>query len=327
MDTEGNKISYLDAEELASLARRYYAARFPNPERLGCPPPGEIARVVRHRQMPDQALREHLFECSECFGEYRQSLAQFRQPAANEGFLRHRLALIMNQVASFGALKIAATAVLILSSIIILYWREFAPETGKELASSSAPPELRAGDAAQGDGGPASKQTSAVGAGGLTPAGDEMAMAVANIPPKVAKPAETIDVDLDNYQVFRQSLGERASDVTGDRSYRAGAKLRGKTATEPYRSESAEGEKVISLPPTRARMVLRLPETAVPGKYNVSLINAFGKPLLSTYAFSPDGSKLRVALDLRRISSKKCRLRLSRNGEAPAFYDVIIAAK
>ena len=46
METEGNNIRDLDAEELASLARRYYAARFPNPQRLGCPPPGEIINIV-----------------------------------------------------------------------------------------------------------------------------------------------------------------------------------------------------------------------------------------------------------------------------------------
>src|SRR5215471_9293220 len=76
METEGNNIRVVDAEELASLARRYYAARFPNPQRLGCPPPGDIFKIVGNRQAPDEALREHLFECSECFGEYRQALAQ-----------------------------------------------------------------------------------------------------------------------------------------------------------------------------------------------------------------------------------------------------------
>src|SRR5262245_60736299 len=35
-----------DADDLVTLARRYYAANFPNPERLGCPPSGEIAQVV-----------------------------------------------------------------------------------------------------------------------------------------------------------------------------------------------------------------------------------------------------------------------------------------
>ena len=99
----------------------------------------------------------------------------------------------------------------------------------------------------------------------------------------------------------------------------------GKPSVEP--EAAPPGEKVISLPATRASLVLRLPETGVPGKYKVSLINAFGRPLLSNVALSPDGAKLRVTLDLRRVPPKKYRLRLWRNGEAPAFYDVIIGAR
>src|SRR5262245_10911693 len=78
METEGNNIRDLDAEELASLARRYYATRFPNPQRIGCLPPGEIINIVRSHHAPDEALLDHLFECSECFGEYRQALAECR---------------------------------------------------------------------------------------------------------------------------------------------------------------------------------------------------------------------------------------------------------
>src|SRR5215475_8282495 len=133
--------------------------------------------------------------------------------------------------------------------------------------------------------------------------------------------AETIEVDLDNYQVFRRSQMERLTPASEELSERGGAKLSG----EP--DDAQPGEKVISLPATRANLVLRLPETGVPGKYNVSLINAFGQSLLSNSAFSPDGARLKVTLDLRRFSRKKYRLRLWREGEAPAFYDVIIGAR
>jgi hypothetical protein len=102
MDTEENGIKDLDPKELESLAWRYYATRFPNPQRRGCPTPGEIIKVVSERQAPDEALREHLFECSECFGEYRQALAQCR-PAPNEAACRKQLLLI-------SALKLSATA-------------------------------------------------------------------------------------------------------------------------------------------------------------------------------------------------------------------------
>jgi len=78
MYAEVNSIKDLGAKGLVSFARQYYAARFPNPQRLGCLPAGEIIGVVMGRQAPSETLREHLFECSECFVEYRRALAQRR---------------------------------------------------------------------------------------------------------------------------------------------------------------------------------------------------------------------------------------------------------
>jgi hypothetical protein len=307
----------LDAEELASLARRYYAARFPNPQRLGCPPPGDIIKVVGNRQAPDEALREHLFECSECFGEYSWELAQSR-PAPDEAAWRKLLVTIFTSKRSAMALAPVILILLSLSLIFIgiLILRKSAPEAGQ--TASSTPSDAMAGGPGESTSNPA-------------------AVAIATIPKSIenggaiagswkllgitAPVAETIEVDLDNYQVFRRSQMERLTPASDELSERGGAKSSG----EP--DEAPPGEKIISLPATRANLVLRLPETGVPGKYNVSLINAFGQPLLSNFAFSPDGAKLKVTFDLRRVSPKKYRLRLWRNGEAPAFYDVIIGAR
>src|SRR5262245_65622311 len=96
METEENNITDLDVEDLASLARRYYAARFPNPQRLGCPPPGEIIKIVGNRQAPDEALSEHLFECSECFGEYRQALAPSRTAPDGEGRMTRLVPILIS---------------------------------------------------------------------------------------------------------------------------------------------------------------------------------------------------------------------------------------
>jgi hypothetical protein len=316
MDTEGNKIKSLDAEELASLARRYYSARFPNPQRLGCPPTGEILKVVRQRQIPDQAMREHLFECSECFGEYRQSLEQHRPPAPDENSWGDRLAWIRNQMRLVGTWKLSAAAasvVLILSSLIILIWPKPAPEAAKEAGAISSSPDAQAqartGGGSTNGAGSASNQIADGGIAGIQkPQGDALAMVGALRPANnYARGLKTIDVDLDNYHAFRQSPRERGTDVSKDQPYRGG--------------------QVVSLPATHAMVVLRLPESGAPGRYQISLIDPFGKSLLSTSASSPDGAILRVPLNLRRMSNKKCRLRLSRDGEAPAFYDVIINAK
>jgi hypothetical protein len=314
METEGNNIKGLDAEELASLARRYYAAHFPNPRRVGCQPPDEIIKIVRGRQVPNEALREHLFECSECFGEYRQALAQ-RGPAPEEVAWGRVVSIFASRPM---ALALGAVIVILSSFFFIggLLGRKPAPDAGK--ITSSTPSDARAGGA---------------GASGANPA----AVALATIPKPTgngrmitgawkssgipAPGAEIIDVDLDNYQVFRRSQMGGLADVSEDPSVRGGAKSSG----EP--DEAPPGEKVISLPATRTSLVLRLPETGAAGKYIVSLINAFGQPLLSSAAISPDGAKLKVTLDLRRVPRKKYRLRLWRSDEAPAFYDVIVSAR
>jgi hypothetical protein len=314
MDTEENEIKGLDAELLTSLARRYYATRFPNPQRLGCLPRGEIIKVLSERRVPDQALREHLFECSECFGEYRQALAQ-SQPAPDKFTWRKLLA-------SIGALKLtaAAIALLILSSPFFfdgLIPRKPALEAGQ--ITSSPPSGARAGDS----GVSAPDQTATTSVAAISEG--NLAMDKERKSSSILRPgalgAETFEVDLDNYQVFRRSRRDELNAVNEKSSDREGAITPGEPDTAP------PGEKIISLPATRANLVLRLPETGVPGKYIVSLIDGFGRPLLTNSAFSFDGVKLRMTLDLRRVPRKKYRLRLWRNNEAPAFYDVIIGAR
>jgi hypothetical protein len=315
METEGNNIKGLNVEELASLARRYYAARFPNPQRLGCPPPSEIKKVVRGAKAPDEALREHLFECSECFGEYRQALAQ-RGPAPAEVAWREWM---ISVIASRSLALALAPVILILSSFFFYRLVLLKPASEAGQITQSAPSDNRAG----GGGEAATSQVAAVAVATIPKSTvNSRSMVGAWKSSGISRPgAETIDVDLDNYQVFRRSQREGLTSASEGASGTGGAKSSG----DP--DEATSGEKVISLPATRANLLLQLPETGAPGKYNVSLINAFGRPLLSNTAFSPDGAKLRVTLDLRRVPPKKYRLRLWRNGEAPAFYDVVIGAR
>jgi hypothetical protein len=314
METEGNNIRDLDAEELASLARRYYAARFPNPQRLGCPPPGEIINIVRSRHAPDETLHEHLFECSECFGEYRQALAECRPAPGEVAWTMRLLSFITSKRSAM------ATVILILLSLYIiprLDWRKPASET-MQIADSTSP-DARAGGAVE----PASPPIAAIAIATIPKLmGNGRGVTWAWKSSEISSPrAEIIDVDLDNYQVFRRSQREGLTSASQESSGIGGAKSSG-----PLDDASPE-EKVISLPSTRASLVLQLPETGAPGKYNVSLIDAFGRPLLSSAAFSHDGVILQVTFDLRRVPLKKYRLRLWRNGEAPAFYDVIIGAR
>src|SRR5262245_44427783 len=121
-------------EEIIALLRRYYATGFPNPERQGCPPAGEIAKVVRRRRAPDQALHKHLFECSECFREYRQTLAQLH--AASDGVAAW---MKLIPIGVWGRIATASAAILLAVLIAFgLFRREQGTDDqNKQLASSA----------------------------------------------------------------------------------------------------------------------------------------------------------------------------------------------
>jgi len=273
-----------DMDEMVTLARRFYATGFPNPQRRGCPPPGGIVKLVSRRRAPSQALREHLFECSECFSEYRQALAQCQNEVAGWKWRT-----------SIFTLKRVSTLVLILLSLLFagrLIWRKPTPEAHNEQIARSNQPGARTRDAGETQ---ANKTAAPLPVEIAKTAVEPRVIEGSSRSLRMTEPgAKTVNVDLDDYPIFRRSQEEKPP---------------------------------IVLPAVRANLVLRLPETGAAGKYTVSLIDAFGKVLLSGTAVSPDGDKLQVNLDLRQFTPKKYRLRLSRKGEAPAFYDVIIGRR
>jgi hypothetical protein len=89
-------------------------------------------------------------------------------------------------------------------------------------------------------------------------------------------------------------------------------------------ADEAGGEpRLINLAPRRQRLRLQLPEGSAGGRYAVRVVDAFGKPIITTSAQS-DGRTLTVDLDLRRVTAKRYRLCVARGGEAPDCYMVSI---
>src|SRR5262249_46305839 len=145
-----------------------------NTNRFGCPPSGEIDRVVGLREVPGQALREHLFKCSECFDEYRHALAQCQGPEREKDAWRNSLVSVvasrldkvalrkiglrmivwirrvnsgMDGLIPIGAWKLLAAMVvlILLSPFVIKFVRRPTLEASKATAPSSSPPETAAG--------------------------------------------------------------------------------------------------------------------------------------------------------------------------------------
>jgi hypothetical protein len=104
----------------------------------------------------------------------------------------------------------------------------------------------------------------------------------------------TVTVDLDQYKMMRDEPRNR------------------------------EDKKIIKLPQSRTRISLKLSEGLAKGTYRVSIIDAFNKSLVSTTARSTNGKTLQVILDMTHLEATTYRLCITRKGEAPNFYSVVI---
>jgi len=96
----------------------------------------------------------------------------------------------------------------------------------------------------------------------------------------------------------------------------------------PRRREGrGEEEKVIRLRRARVRLDLKLPPASGPGRYQVSIVDAYLRPVVGKQAISPDGNRLTVELDLRRLTKRSYHLRLTHGDDAPDFYRVSITTE
>jgi hypothetical protein len=79
VQNDGDGLAPQDTDDPVLLAQRYFSDEFPNPEREGCPPSDDQIRLIQAGFAPREQLREHLFQCSACFVEYRNGLLAQRK--------------------------------------------------------------------------------------------------------------------------------------------------------------------------------------------------------------------------------------------------------
>ena len=59
--------------------RKAVRGRFPNPNRLGCPPPEIIDALAHHTLSPDHPAAEHLVTCSPCYEQFLATRRKIRR--------------------------------------------------------------------------------------------------------------------------------------------------------------------------------------------------------------------------------------------------------
>lgn len=121
-------------DELIAAARRRFTRDYPNTARDGCPPDETLCALVEEGRPPDEALRAHMFACSECFRVYNTAVT-----ASEEMTLAARPWVSIGPF-SLGRAPVLAgmVAVVLLAGAGTYLWRRQQKEGG-QLAPGTAP--------------------------------------------------------------------------------------------------------------------------------------------------------------------------------------------
>lgn len=289
---------FADPEEVVTFAQAYFATEYPNGERRACSPVQQLRATARSGALPDADLRAHLFKCSECFRSYRGARMGHRPQSVTRGSWWLGLkAALANLTPRRTAFTIGFLCLIVFGfTAVTLLWqtRQETPpvalnDSRQEMAAlpmSSVSP-ITAPAATD-----ASKSLSAAGSA-------SMAQTTQLRRPKVARTSRMSP----QLPIIEINLKE-------DGLLRDGA-------------AAGDSQRVINLSRERLRLRLRMPDGSGSGRYTVTVVDAFGKPFITTTANS-NGKTLTVSLDLRSLDTKKYRLCLERKGEAPDCYLIVV---
>lgn len=293
---------FADPDEVVAFAQAYYATEFPNSERRGCPPAEMLRKVASSGTLPDAQLRAHLFACSECFRSFRSARISYRpQAAATEnrrGVVSGLLANLFTPKRALIGATAAGAALMI--TVAVSVWR--ARVEPVNIAMNTQPQEMAV---------PAAQMTA--------PAATAPAVTSESPPsaPRVAGVRRTRDV--------RPQGARRSSPTTQTAPSRRVLEIDLQEENLMRGADAVVGKPgLISLAPQRQRLRLQLSEGSAGGRYTVSVVDAFGKPLVTTPALS-NGRTLTVDLDLRSLAAKRYRLCVTRDGESPDCYLVSVS--
>lgn len=285
---------FSSTEEFIDAASEYFATDFPNPERRGCPAPGAIDSLVDSGQIPAAELRAHLFECSNCLGEYREALATRRQRIASSASWWRN----WGNAAAFAFSRVpgVAYAAIVLLAGGVLFWALRRDQISD--ISISRPQPVVLGDAAQATSSP-----------NTTRADSSLSEVRPRPIPEGLKPERKrvktrelpiVEIDLNDYSMSEDSR---------------------------RRESGIGGEEAIKLPQAQIRFDIRLPSPSQPGRPRIAVVDGYLRAIASGKSLRQVGDRLSGTLDLRHLNQGQYRLRLSYGEGLPEFYQMRITTR
>lgn len=287
------------AENFTNAAREIYSTENRNPERAGCFSDEAILKMANSVKLPDESLINHLFDCSECFRQYRQSLESAKNPgvaAAQSGW---------RNIFDFSPLKIALVGAGLVLLIGFFSFRLFREKQSIELVKN---PEVT-NEAATSDNFivPPDENNRTSGKDGEQP--NDLKKRANTTAQKLPPKLEIKRPDNDNLPDEIAALNL----VLGDNNT-----LRNAVNSSEKNIESGK----LLLPARKVNLNIKLPKDFSGGRYEFRIIDAFGNTLLEQKTSLKNRRLLVMNLNLQTLENRANKLCLQKNDEMPDCFDI-----
>ena len=290
------------AENFTNAAREMYSTGNANSGRVGCFSSEAIVKMTNSAKLPDETVMNHLFECSECFRDYRQALQSAKNPVAAEAKSgwRNLFNLKPLRIGLVGAVFVLLVGLMFFSFWIVRKNQPVELAKNIEISETSANNEtIKPPDSTE-------KQNS--------------------LNSQTQSNQPEIDRKEDNAPAKKRQSSENLKPETSAAKsvnlfLSAGNVLRNAANSQ---DDGVENNKTV-LPADKVNLNVELPRNFSNGLYRLKIVDAFGKVLLEQKTLFKNGILLSKNLNLRNLEGRANKLCLQKDDETPDCFDIKIA--
>lgn len=311
------------AENFGNAAREMYSTENPNPGRVGCFTNETIRQMANSVNLPGDSVMNHLFDCSECFRDYRQALMLAKQTIEEENIFGwwnpFKLSPAKTALAGLGLV------LLIGLTTLFSFWI-FREKPSTELAqktevSNEFPTFSDSGIPRDSD-----KTINNQAAKNDTTERTSSPENQANLTSQTQSNKPEINREDNNSPVKKRREPEKnKSEKTNVDSLNlvlsASNVLRNTTGSNEKSVESNE----LVLPARKVNLNIKLPNNFSNGLYKFRIVDAFGNDLLEQKRLVKNRKLLLTNLNLQNLENRANKLCLQKQDETPDCFDIKIA--
>ena len=311
MDTSNDERMSDFAGNFVNAAGEMYAEENPNPARAGCFSDLVIRQMAISAKLPDDSVMNHLFECSDCFREYRRALAAARQINLESKRSWRELVKVYTAKMAFAGLSLALLAALILFTYLGIREKESDEIVKTTGTSNVAPPFDNSLNA------PPEKKTENNQA--EQDLKDTMPDIRSSRSPEKQKPGQTTDYPRNAAEKNKTQKSQNNSlpkDVALNLVLNDAGVLRNAAG------QQASQNSPLALPAANVRLNIQLPGGFSDGRYKITIVDAFGQSLTGQDAVMNNGRLVAESLNLRNLKARASKLCLQRNAEIPDCFNI-----